>query len=316
MRFFAILLLASAACSWGGQKDAGSRHSTAAVPADLCFAMEGLSQDDRDAAEALLLKMLDSEALYTLAGGIKPISSTFVSFTVDAEAGSLALVDRARRLLGQIRCGDLVLATVYPFRRIYASEKTGRKYRHFHGAVIATEPLRRLLEKYSSEFAGLGVSPHSHPLEVLMAVEHGDELPRWRGYGRLFGFPADAVDFFVRAGGHQLLTGEFVQRRFISLPTYARPDRGVVYAVARDAEDSAEDRELRRRIEAVLASYRERRARNIGPGKPGAARLLREWYCPDGRTCALPPAPVDQATSGKTNEVGSSNIQETASAAR
>jgi hypothetical protein len=272
---------------------AAARAGGPPARADSCFPVEELPPEDRREAEELFLRILDSEGLYTLAGGIKPASSGFVRFVLDAEAGSLEPADRARRLLESFRCGDLVLATVHHFQKTHESPKTGRKERHYEGIVVAVEPLRRLLRQHEREFAVLGVSPHSHPMEILMAVEHAGEAQRWRGYGRLFGFPEAAVNFFVEAGEHQKKTGEFVKRRFVSLPTFERAERGVVYAVAEDAQESGEDTRLRRAIEAVLADYKARRDRYVGPGKPGVARLLRDWFCPEGKHCSLPAAPAN-----------------------
>ncbi|GIU78404.1 MAG: hypothetical protein KatS3mg005_1642 [Bryobacteraceae bacterium] len=289
---FTRLLLAALAVAAAAPAEGPAREARS------CFPVEDLPPEDRREAEELFLRILDSEGLYTLVGGIKPASSGFVRFVLDAGSASLEPVDRARRLLETFRCGDLVLATVHHFRKIYEHPETGKKERHYEGIVLAVEPLRRLLRQHEREFALLGVSPHSHPMEVLMAVEHAGEIDRWRGYGRLFGFPPAAVDFFVDAGSRQKKTGEFVKRRFVSLPTFARAERGVVYAVAEDAEESEEDARLRRAIEAALADYKERRERYIGPGRPGVARLLRDWFCPDGKLCALPAAPSNEAMPG------------------
>lgn len=267
--------------------------ASAFTPAASCFPVEELRAEERAEAEELFLKILDSEGLYTIAGGIKPASSGFVRFVLDAEAGSLEPVDRARRLLESFRCGDHVLATVHHFQKTYENPKTGRKERHYEGIVVALEPLRRLVRQYEREFALLGVSPHSHPMEILMAVEHAGEAQRWRGYGRLFGFPAAAVEFFIEAGERQKKTGEFVKRRFVSLPTFERTERGVVYAVAEDAQESGEDIRLRFAVETALADYRARREKYVGPGKPGVAKLLRDWFCPQGKQCSLPAAPAN-----------------------
>ena len=45
-----------------------------------CFPFEDLPAEQRKRAEELLLKALDGEALYTIVGGIKPMSSGFQSF--------------------------------------------------------------------------------------------------------------------------------------------------------------------------------------------------------------------------------------------
>ncbi|MGC8794056.1 MAG: hypothetical protein ACP5U2_11765 [Bryobacteraceae bacterium] len=312
-------MLLSAARAGEGPASAAqaAQGGLGALPrAEACFDVESLPADSREAAEELFLKMLDSEGLYTLAGGIKPASSGFVRFVVDAEATTLDEVDKARRLLEHFRCMDHVFATVHHFRRISWHPKTGRPERHYEGIVIAVEPFRRLVRRYEGEFARLGVSPHSHPMEVLMAIEHADQVPRWRGYGRIFGFPQEAVDFFVRAGEQQEKGGPFVRRRFVSLPTYARAERGVVYAVAEDVPETEEDERLRKAAEAALAEYRERRGRYVGAGKPGVARLLRDWFCPDGGACRLPPAPAVQARSDSKNDWRPPNRRQTVSATR
>jgi len=272
---------------------ASVRASGPPVKADSCFPVEGLPTEDRLEAEELFLRILDSEGLYTVVGGIKPASSGFVRFVLDAGAESLEPVDRARRLLATFRCGDLVFATVHHFRRIYGQEGMGKGKRHYEGIVFAVEPLRRLVRLHEREFALLGVSPHSHPMEVLMAVEYANEPGRWRGYGRLFGFPPAAVAFFVEAGSLQQSSGVFVKRRFVSLPTFERPDRGVVYAVAEDAGESEDDLRLRRAVEGALADYKARRERYIGPGKQGVTRLLRDWFCRGKKLCSLPAAPAN-----------------------
>lgn len=282
-------------------------------PAD-CFPVEQLGGSERAEAEALFLRILDSEALYTVAGGLKPVSSGFVRLTARADAGALPEVDRQRRLLAHFRCGDAVFATVHHFRALHEAPDGGGRVRYFDGIVMAPAAVRRTVARYEAEFAALGVSPHSHPMEVLLAVESADEAARWRGYGRLFGYPAEAVEFFVHAGVRQRETGQLEPRRFVLLPTFARPDRGLVYAVAADAPETGADAALRQAVEATLADYRQRRARYVGPGKPGVARLLRDWFCPDRRGCRLP-APA-QAMSGSRKERSSPSRRQASSAAR
>lgn len=288
MRSWMVPLLAAFISAATGQEGQRPDEDRFRHEPSQCFDLSMLEENDRRAADELFLKILDSEALYTVVGGLKPISSGFVRFTVDADAPNLEGVDSARRLLHYFRCGDLVYATVYHFRKTYENSKTGKKQRYYDGVAIARQALKRIVKEYEAEFARLGVSPHSDPMEVVLAVEHSEELARWRGYGRLFGFPSFAVEFFVDAGRRQMETGEFVKRRFISFPTFTREERGFVYAVAEDHEEEESERRLRASVNAVLAEYRQRRKKYIGDTRQGAAQLLRDWFCPDGRRCALP----------------------------
>jgi len=297
-RLLAIAVSLAVLAPAGAAPQAAARspwQETRPAPDTPCFPLESLPHAERDAAEDLFLRILDSEALYTVIGGTKPASSGFVRFSIEVEQGSAAEVDRHRRLLESFRCAGAVFATVHHFAKTWENPKTGRRERPYEGIVFALEPLRQLVQNHAPFFSRLGVTEHSHPVEILMAVEYATDGDRWRGYGWMFGFPPAAVDFFVEAGLRQQQTGDFVRRRFVSLPTFARQERGVVYAVAENALETESDRAFRQSIEATLAEYRRRRERYVGPGKPGVARLLRDWFCEQG-ACGLPHVPSLEAS--------------------
>jgi hypothetical protein len=91
-------------------------HSPAAgVSRCECLPTERLPADLRAKSEALLLKALDSEALYTIIGGLKPMSSGFASFKFSVEKPDLAQIEETRRLLSVWRCGDMLYAYVQHF---------------------------------------------------------------------------------------------------------------------------------------------------------------------------------------------------------
>ncbi|MCI0561613.1 MAG: hypothetical protein MN733_24250, partial [Nitrososphaera sp.] len=92
---------------------------TAGVPRCECFPTERLPANLRAKSEALLLKALDSEALYTIIGGLKPMSSGFASFKFSVERPDLAQIEETRRLLSVWRCGDNLYADVQHFAAIY-----------------------------------------------------------------------------------------------------------------------------------------------------------------------------------------------------
>lgn len=261
------------------------------ISAPECFPVEALSPEDRTAAEALFLRILDSEGLYTVIGGIKPMSSGFSRFSLDAAEPDWQALNRDRRLLESFRCGDEVFATVHHFASTYPNTKTNRQERAYEGVVFARGPVRQALERYGKHFLPLGITPDSHPLEALLTIEHASAGPRWRGYGLLFGFPESAVDFFVEAGLSQQQTGKFVERDFLSSPTYERAERGVVYAVPKGHAAGPEDERFRQPMAAILAEYRKRRQEYVGEGKPGVAAMLRDWFCRPGPGCRLPAVP-------------------------
>jgi hypothetical protein len=263
-------------------------YSTAAGTSRCeCFPTERLPADLRAKSEALLLKALDSEALYTIIGGLKPMSSGFASFKFSVEKPDLAQIEETRRLLSAWRCGDWLYADVQHFAAIVDDNKIKEKIR-FADAVVFNRPaLAGKIGQYPDFFAPYGITPSAHPMEVLMTIEHSQESPRWRGFGYLFGYPLYAVDFFVSAGEEKQRTGKFVERDFYSLPTFVAAERQFVWAVPKGHEEREEDRAIKSRAALILAEYQKRRARYIGPGKRGVVKMLRDWLNDDG-ACRSP----------------------------
>lgn len=252
------------------------------VTREQCFPFEQLSPPVRAEAERLLLKALDSEALFTVIGGLKPVSSGFASFEIDVRDPSWHVIDRAREAIASWRCGDALAAGVLAFARTYDGKRPLQAFVAHAPSVAALVRSRRAF------FGALGVSPASSPAEVVLAVEHAEETSRFRGYGWLFGYPDASVDFFVGAWVFQQYTGWLVPRDVRSVPTFAREANAFVWAVPKGQEDT----EAARRIEAaaapVLAEYRRRRARYLAPGGQGVLALVRDWFCDGAGTCGVP----------------------------
>lgn len=248
------------------------RADGAGVPRAECFPLERLPPDLRERSEALLLKALDSEALYTIFDGVKPISSGFAAFEFSVTDAKLSDLEETRRLLAAWRCGDDLYADVYHFSAVYGG------YRYADGFVAHRPALARLIERFPDLFGRWGLTPGAHPMEIVLAVEYDTTTARFRGYGYLFGYPDHAVDFFVQAAGIQRRTGRRVEREFYSVQTYREPANLYAWAVPVGHRENAEDLAIRTRAIAILGDYRARRARYIGPGKPGVVELLRDAF--------------------------------------
>ncbi len=286
-----------------------------------CFNVDGLSPPLREKSEALLLEALDTEHLFTLVSGLKPMSAGFFSAKAsvsapdmdvpeadaviaaygDADADALDAADRAkletaraartrsdalqeiedvRSILATWRCGEQIQADLVH----YATSRGGD--RQLHAVVFALPSVRQLLTDKAAFFSRWAFTPSASPLEVLSAVEYARDVTRFGGYGYLFGYPDEAVQFFVVASTVQDVTGKFVERDFRAIPTFQRDDGQFTYAVARGQEETAADRELRARASKILEAYKARRSDYIGEGKPGAAALLRDWFCPSEDRCS------------------------------
>ncbi len=253
-----------------------------AVPCDECFPLEQLEPRLRHQAEQVLLNMLDRESLYTVVGGLKPMSSSFARLGFGTEPLDRdtyqKLVD-LRTILRHFRCGDYIYADMMVFRRSEDGKKVA------HAFVVNIPALRATIRKYAEFFAGLGITENSHPMETVMAVEHAPPSTRHRGYGYLFGYPKYAVDFFVEAEERHRRTKQFVERDFVHVPTFARETNLFVWAVPKGHTPNVEDLAIRAQAHRILQDYRARRERFVGKDKPGVLQLLREWLCDGNGQC-------------------------------
>ena len=282
-RFFSLICCALlSACAARTPPSGTAPVPRTGVSRAECFPVETLTPELRAKSEELLLKALDNEALFTLVGGLKPMSTvgTTMTFSVETPDAS-ALVER-RRMLAAWRCGDAIFADVRVFRAVNEGKRSASSEVFYRPAMDA------VLQRHAGFFAPLGLTPGSHPMEVLTTIEWSERGSRWRGQGYLYGYPDYAVDFFVESGEAEARGGAFVPRDPIRIPTFAAgADRSnFVWTVAKNHTDNDADRAIRTRAAQILAAYTARRDRYIGPGKPGAFALLRDWYCGGTGSCS------------------------------
>lgn len=285
-----------------------------------CFAFEKFAPEQRKKAEQLLLKALDGEALYTIAGGLKPMSSGFQSSqlqvalprisvaeaeTTIKELGAkkpeelskeetprlnrakqtierqqtLEKINETKAIFEKWRCGNDFYADVQHFAQVFEGK------RYYDTVVFSRPSLRKMITEKIDFFSRIGITPNSHPLEVLYAVEYNDTSQRFGGYGYLFGYPDYAVRFFVEANDDEKFTGKFVERDFVSLPTIAGENR-FVYVVPKGHVQNEADKALRAKAEKIFTEYKRRRDEYIGDRKKGVVELVRDWFCDSNNQCS------------------------------
>ena len=205
----------------------------------------------------LLRQATDHEALYTLAGGLKPMSSGFWRGSFDLQDPDLAELVEVRRALGHLR-NDVWYADVQVFTKAQDGSRSAHAY------VVHREALSRMIERHAMFWSPWGITPDTHPSEIVAVVDRMDRGDRWRGYGYLFGYPDDAVDFFVEAGlaaedGREVGPGK--DREFVQIPTFAADSGRFTYAVPTNHVATPTDRWLAENAERILAAYTEARPR-------------------------------------------------------
>ncbi|MEM8874215.1 MAG: hypothetical protein AAGD32_08130 [Planctomycetota bacterium] len=206
---------------------------------------------------SLLREAADHEALFTLAGGLKPMSSGIWRGTFLVDDPDLSEVREVRAALAPLR-NDVWYADVQVYDEPYDGERFADAY------VVHRAALAGMIERYESFWSPWGITPDTHPAEVVAVVDRMPKADRWRGYGYLFGYPADAVDFFVEAGiaadqGGDVGPGK--DRRFIHIRTYAEAQGRFTYAVPLEHVLTDADKALADQARWILEAYTQRRTR-------------------------------------------------------
>lgn len=217
--------------------------------------------------DSILQEGLDNEALYTLVGRIKPISSV-ASFSyplanTDTAAKRLAeIVDsvadkphldslqRIQQALNALEIPDVKLV-LSPYKATYSGNRI------MQVTAVRISLLDSVLKAQACFFAQFGLVPGADPAVVINTIEYEDRYERLRGYGYLFGYPPYAVDFFVEAFHRSDTSGKNVVRDFFQIPVHTHDNGHFVYAIPHGHRPTADiDSALYHRAEAVLQAYR------------------------------------------------------------
>jgi hypothetical protein len=235
---------------------------------------------------------LDREALFTVFGNIKPMSSV-VSFSYpianndSARRTSGKIVDRAEhgRYLDKLRTiQELMNGLDFPdLRFIVVPYQGGQSNRRIvQISAVRISLLDSLLQKQESFFGQFGLVPGADPNVVASVIENAGVYERYRGYGYLFGYPDHAVDFFVDASLALDTSGKFVKRNFFNIPVYTGKEGYFVYANPVDYTPAAVDSAIYYRAQDALARYKEIRNNYLNADSTlQAYRLLRDFFYPE-----------------------------------
>lgn len=206
-------------------------------------------------ADSLLSLAFQNEALYSLQGPLKPIS-TVAQFSMlldsithlplySADFYRFMQLQKVANWLSNERFDFVII----PFARLFNHQRTMQMV-VANRAQLAEELLNR-----RDFWFYWGLVPQSSPAIVITVVENAEKYRRFEGYGYLFGYPQNAVDFFVEAARIHDETGEFVSRSFYQMPVYSGQSGRFVYAIPENAEPRPEDLTIRKEAEIILNSF-------------------------------------------------------------
>lgn len=252
------------------------------VAPEECFPFESLPEGDRAVAERLLTRLLDSDALYTLTTSMKPIGMGFAYRLLPEGEGEVhSEIAAWRRVLPAFRCGEQVEAAVLPIGPVYRGKQ-------FWQVVIARRDAVRAVESAHIEyFARYGLDSSRGALAMLQQLDRIPGDPVAEGYGYLLGWPDYAVAHAASARSLRR------QHRYVPggsqiIPTFDEKGLQFYWDTPYGHPENEEDTRRKEAARLALEVYREKRTRFIGEGLPGAASLLREWFCREEKGCALP----------------------------
>lgn len=132
----------------------------------------GLQRDEELAARTMLAA-LDCEALFTIAGGLKPVSEGFWRTKIDIRQPQLDEIADTRRVLASWR-NDELWADIH----VLDQEHEGKRFAL--AWVAHRESLANRVREHRDFFAPYGLMPDTHPAEILAVVERMPRADRHR----------------------------------------------------------------------------------------------------------------------------------------
>ena len=236
-------------------------------------------------ADSLAKEILENEGLYTVMGGLKPMS-TVMQFGFEIDTVTQEYLDeiKVNRKLNELNNAigllenDIIGFAILPFKAVHGDKRI------FQINVYHKQSVRDLIVAKSSFFLKRGILPEMLFSQIITMVEFGDSSERFRAYGYLFGYPDHAVDFFVEASESYKNTKEFVERDFFQIPVPSKVDGHFVYAVPKGYEPQEIDLGIRELAGKLLDSYLEfKSSKGFNEGKYAFLDLYLEMRQPENQ---------------------------------
>lgn len=251
---------------------------------------DALSLQERNMIDSILQRGLDNEALFTLLGDLKPMS-TLTTFTFP-----IANTDSAKRISGNVlnrsehgKFLDRIQTIQRAVNKLdipdlqfvmipYVSAKGNRRIIQL--SVVRVSLLNKVLKEKESFYGQFGLVPDADPVVVLTTIEANEKFARWRGYGYLFGYPDYAVDFYNEAAIESEKVGKPISRNIFRIPTYNPKYSNYAYAYPIDHTPSAiVDSVLYHKAEVILKEYKTIRNNYLNADSTlQSYKLLEDYY--------------------------------------
>jgi hypothetical protein len=259
-----------------------------------------ISSQEQHLMDSILQFGLDHEALFTLLGDVKPMSSLIIFYYPLANTDStlktgahvisrdtvgyyLDKLQKVQRAMNKLNLPDLRFIML-PYQYAQGNRRV------IQLSVVRISKLDSLLQAKESFFGQFGLVPGTDPVVVASVIENADRYERNRGYGYLFGYPDYAVDFFVEAAYSSIEKDVFIARKFFQIPAFAGKQGFFVYAYPEDHQPTAAvDSVLYHKSAVILENYKQIRKQYLNADSTiRAHQLLLDYYGTVKDPAALP----------------------------
>lgn len=251
-----------------------------------------LNKKDQQIADSIISYALDHEALFSLIGDLKPISSIGFSLSFplvkedDKNSNSsntnkpeqqdsqqyVKEIVQWNRILNALSFGDYKFILL-PFKHVW------NENRQMQILICRKDLIDELIEKKSSFFNQWGFVPGFDPSIILTAVEFENPNNRYRAYGYLFGYPDDSVNFFVNASINYQKNKKFIERDFFNIPVFTQEKGYFTYAKPKGSKPNEDDLLILKEASIVLEEYKSIRSNFINEeGRLLGVELFRAWW--------------------------------------
>ncbi len=259
---FVLLILLSSCAAFQPTTDADQQPDT-----EPLFDLSELPESTQRYADSLLTQGLDHEALFSLKAPLKPMSDIKLftlpyarpdslpsgsHYEMDPDTVDISELQKMHTIAEELS-NDVLLFAIFPIKNLRGTERV------FQLKVINIGAYRQMVATHQHYWINWGVTPESHPFPAIQLIEYEEMGDRFRGYGYLYGYPDHAVDFFVEAAHHEQETGDFVERDFFQIPTYAEETGRFVYALEEDSDPEDIDEEIKVIAADILSNYQDLR---------------------------------------------------------
>lgn len=228
-----------------------------------------LSVEDKMLADTLIKNTLENEGLFTVIGGLKPMSGVTDMYLqianpdtslrgkakiTNTQSDDFKKLKRYQNIVNALQFGDLKYM-IAPYAATQGDKRT------IAISVHRTSLVDSLMNAEQEFFGQFGFVPGSSPEIIINTTEYEHRYNRYRAYGYLFGYPTHAVDFFTDASIIYDKTKTFVKRSFLQIPVYSSPSGRFVYAIEENKAKTPVDEAIMKRAAYHLEIYKQARTK-------------------------------------------------------